>query len=76
MVNFLQVMFFIFVRFFNLLYTYFNRKHMVHVNPQGIEILILIREKYKAKNTHNCHYNFVIKNTYLHVLTPIKSHSL
>jgi hypothetical protein len=29
----------------HLLFTYFNRKHRLHVNPQGIEILKLIVEK-------------------------------
>jgi hypothetical protein len=27
------------------LYTYFNRKQRLHVNPQGLNILVLIREK-------------------------------
>jgi hypothetical protein len=41
----------------NLLYTYFNRKQRLHVNPQVLEILTLIREKVKQIITHHCHYN-------------------
>jgi hypothetical protein len=42
--------------------TYFNRKRMLHVNPQGLEISTLIREKDKYKITHHYHYNFMVKN--------------
>jgi hypothetical protein len=34
----------------NLLYTYFNRKQIINVNPQGLEIPMLIGEKRKIKN--------------------------
>jgi hypothetical protein len=35
---------------------------MLHVNPQGLEISTLIREKDKYKITHHYHYNFMVKN--------------
>jgi hypothetical protein len=33
-----------------LLYTYFNRKLNIHINPQDLEILPLIEEKRKIRN--------------------------
>jgi hypothetical protein len=36
----------------NLLYTYFNRKRRLHINPQHLEIPTLIKEKRKRKITH------------------------
>jgi hypothetical protein len=57
------------------LYTYFNRKQRLHVNPQGLNILVLIREK-KTKIIDHFHYSFMLKNTHLHVSTSINSHSL
>jgi hypothetical protein len=50
-----------------LLYTYFNRKWSLHVNPQGLEILMLIGEERKMKKiAHHCHYNLLVKNTPIH----------
>jgi hypothetical protein len=43
--------FFIYYEFLqHLLYTYFNRKRRLHVNPQQLEISTLIREKRKKNN--------------------------
>jgi hypothetical protein len=47
----------------DLLYTYFNRKRRLHINPQHLEIPTLIKEKRKRKNYPHCHYNFVVKST-------------
>jgi hypothetical protein len=50
----------------NLLYTYFNRKWRLHVNPQDLKITMLVGGKRKRKTTHYYHYNFVVKNTLIH----------
>jgi hypothetical protein len=43
----------------HLLYTYLYRKLMLYVNPQCIEIFMLIEEKRKI--IHHYHYNLLIK---------------
>jgi hypothetical protein len=54
-----------------LLYNYLNRKQMLHINSHLLEIPTLIREKRKINIYHQCHYNYLVKNTLTRYISQI-----
>jgi hypothetical protein len=59
------------IRITNLLYNYLNRKQRFHVKSHLLKILTLIREKRKTNIYHQCHYNYLVKNTLTHYIPQI-----